>query len=43
MWIEYAYTVSNTKWSLWFQFAVHLPTEHLEVDLAFSTALGPVV
>ncbi|MEH0450041.1 MULTISPECIES: hypothetical protein [unclassified Streptomyces] len=43
MWIEYAYTVSDTKWGRWFQRAVRLPTEHLEVTLAFPSALDPVV
>ncbi|GAA2875042.1 helix-turn-helix domain-containing protein [Streptomyces mexicanus] len=43
VWIEYAYTVSDTKWGRWFQRAVRLPTEHLEVELAFPAALDPVV
>ncbi|MFD7055557.1 multiprotein-bridging factor 1 family protein [Streptomyces mirabilis] len=43
VWIEYAYTVSDTKWGRWFQRAVRLPTEHLEVTLAFPAALDPVV
>lgn len=43
VWIEYAYTVSDTKWGRWFQRAVRLPTEHLEVVLAFPAALDPVV
>ncbi|MGW2724134.1 helix-turn-helix domain-containing protein [Streptomyces sp. NPDC001492] len=43
VWIEYAYTVSDTKWGRWFQRAVRLPTEHLEVVLAFPVALDPVV
>ncbi|WP_309049156.1 helix-turn-helix transcriptional regulator [Streptomyces sp.] len=43
VWIEYAYTVSDTKWGRWFQRAVRLPTEHLEVALAFPAALDPVV
>ncbi|MGW4981612.1 helix-turn-helix domain-containing protein [Streptomyces mirabilis] len=43
VWIEYAYTVSDTKWGHWFQRAVRLPTEHLEVELAFPTALDAVV
>ncbi|MEU6201386.1 helix-turn-helix transcriptional regulator [Streptomyces sp. NPDC047061] len=43
VWIEYAYTVSDTKWGRWFQRAVRLPTEHLEAELAFPAALDPVV
>ncbi|MEU6381653.1 helix-turn-helix transcriptional regulator [Streptomyces sp. NPDC046909] len=43
VWIEYAYTVSDTKWGRWFQRAVRLPTEHLEVVLAFPATLDPVV
>ncbi|MGW7385982.1 hypothetical protein [Streptomyces sp. NPDC054794] len=43
VWIGYTYTVSDTKWGRWFQRTVRLPTEQLEVDLAFPTALKPVV
>ncbi|MFG2227619.1 hypothetical protein [Streptomyces sp. NPDC048644] len=43
VWIEYAYSVSDDKWGNWFQRAVRLPTEQLEVQLAFPTALDPVV
>ncbi|MEU6680976.1 helix-turn-helix transcriptional regulator [Streptomyces sp. NPDC046925] len=43
VWIQYAYTVSDDKWGQWFQRAVRLPTEHLEVQLAFPRALDPVV
>ena len=43
VWIEYAYTVSDEKWGNWFQRAVRLPTEQLEVQLAFPAALDPVV
>lgn len=43
VWIAYAYTVSDDKWGHWFQRAVRLPTEHLEVELAFPAALDPVV
>ncbi|MFJ9381453.1 helix-turn-helix domain-containing protein [Streptomyces sp. NPDC101455] len=43
VWIEYAYTVSDTKWGQWFQRAVRLPTEHLEVELVFPSDLDPVV
>lgn len=43
VWIEYAYTVAAEKWGRWFQRAVRLPTEHLEVQLAFPTRLDPVV
>lgn len=42
-WIEYSYTVSESKWGHWFQRAVRLPTRHLSVQLVFPTALGPVV
>ncbi|WP_239081304.1 peptide deformylase [Streptomyces coelicoflavus] len=41
VWIEYAYTVGQEKWGRWFQRAVRLPTEHLEVQLAFPTRLDP--
>ena len=43
VWIEYVYSVSDTKWGHWFQRAVRLPTEHLQVQLAFPAALDPVV
>ncbi|WP_037603825.1 helix-turn-helix domain-containing protein [Streptacidiphilus rugosus] len=43
VWIEYAYTVSDTKWGCWFQRAVRLPTQHLQVQLAFPARLDPVV
>ncbi|MFJ4854395.1 multiprotein-bridging factor 1 family protein [Streptomyces sp. NPDC088730] len=43
VWIEYAYTVGDDKWGNWFQRAVRLPTEQLEVQLAFPVALDPVV
>ncbi|GAA1439464.1 hypothetical protein [Nocardiopsis tropica] len=43
VWIEYAYTVGDEKWGNWFQWAVRLPTEQLEVQLAFPAALDPVV
>ncbi|MCR8944094.1 hypothetical protein NW249_18400 [Streptomyces sp. OUCMDZ-4982] len=43
VWIEYAYTVGDDKWGHWFQRAVRLPTERLEVQLAFPAALDPVV
>ncbi|MGH3766584.1 MAG: helix-turn-helix domain-containing protein [Pseudonocardiaceae bacterium] len=42
-WIEYAYSVSQTKWGRWFQRAVRLPTEHLAVRLSFPDALDAVV
>ncbi|WP_221217398.1 hypothetical protein [Streptomyces sp. 840.1] len=35
--------MSDEKWGRWFQRAVRLPTEHLEVQLAFPVGLGPVV
>ncbi|MGW3341356.1 hypothetical protein ACWDCL_28225 [Streptomyces sp. NPDC001009] len=43
VWIEYAYTVSDQDWGSWFQRAVRLPTEHLEVQLAFPSHLDPAV
>ncbi len=43
VWIEYAYTVGDDKWGNWFQRAVRLPTEQLEVQLAFPATLDPVV
>ncbi|MCC3769384.1 helix-turn-helix domain-containing protein [Streptomyces sp. UNOC14_S4] len=43
VWIEYAYSVGDEKWGRWFQRAVRLPTEHLEVQLAFPATLDPVV
>ncbi|MFC8520733.1 hypothetical protein [Streptomyces sp. NPDC057257] len=33
----------GAKWGRWFQRAVRLPTEHLEVELAFPDTLDPVV
>ena len=41
--VEYAYTVSNTKWGHWFQRAVRLPTECVSVTLRFPSELQPVV
>ncbi|OKK02410.1 hypothetical protein AMK26_22390 [Streptomyces sp. CB03234] len=43
VWIQYAYSVGDDKWGRWFQRAVRLPTEHLEVQLAFPAHLDPVV
>jgi hypothetical protein len=43
MWIEYAYSVTDTKWGRWFQRAVRLPTEHQQVRLTFPRRLDPVV
>ncbi|UQA94838.1 helix-turn-helix domain-containing protein [Streptomyces halobius] len=43
VWIEYAYTVGDNKWGNWFQRAVRLPTEQLEVQLVFPATLDPVV
>lgn len=43
VWIEYAYTVGDDKWGNWFQRAVRLPTEQLEVQLVFPVVLDPVV
>ncbi|MDP4510350.1 helix-turn-helix domain-containing protein [Nonomuraea turcica] len=42
-WLEYSYTVSDQKWGRWFQRAVRLPTQYLAVELAFPSALDPVV
>jgi peptide deformylase len=41
--IEYAYTVSEEKWGLWFQRAVRLPTRRLTVRLDFPADLDPQV
>jgi transcriptional regulator with XRE-family HTH domain len=41
--IEYAYTVSDTKWGHWFQRAIRLPTERLSVRLLFPSELEPAV
>ncbi|WP_414170041.1 helix-turn-helix domain-containing protein [Streptoverticillium reticulum] len=43
VWIEYAYTVGHDKWGNWFQRAVRLPTEQLEVQLVFPAHLDPAV
>ncbi|MFG1793982.1 multiprotein-bridging factor 1 family protein [Nocardia sp. NPDC049149] len=43
VWITYGYKVGQEKWGHWFQRAVRLPTERLEVQLSFPTALDPVV
>lgn len=43
VWIAYTYSVSDHKWGRWFQRAVRLPTEQLEVQLAFPVALDPMV
>ncbi|MFI1183109.1 helix-turn-helix domain-containing protein [Streptomyces sp. NPDC020799] len=43
VWIEYAYSVSDHKWGRWFQRAVRLPTEHLEVQLVFPVMLDAMV
>jgi len=42
-WIEYGYTVSDSKWGNWFQRAVRLPTERLSVQLQFPAELDPAV
>jgi peptide deformylase len=41
--IEYAYTVGEEKWGLWFQRAVRLPTRHLTVRLDFPAEFEPQV
>ncbi len=43
VWIEYADSVGEEKWGRWFQRAVRLPTEHLDVELAFPSDLDPAV
>ncbi|UGQ10416.1 helix-turn-helix domain-containing protein [Yinghuangia sp. ASG 101] len=43
VWIEYAYTVGDDKWGNWFQRAVRLPTERLDVELVFPAAFDPMV
>ncbi|GAA5079669.1 helix-turn-helix domain-containing protein [Nocardia iowensis] len=43
VWITYNYSVGDNKWGHWFQRAVRLPTQRLEVQLAFPSALDPVV
>lgn len=42
-WIDYSYTVGDTKWGPWFQRAVRLPTKCLSVCLDFPAVLDPVV
>jgi peptide deformylase len=42
-WIEYGYTVSETKWGNWYQRAVRLPTNRLSVRLFFPRQLEPTV
>jgi peptide deformylase len=42
-WIEYGYTVSDSKWGNWFQRAVRLPTVRLSVQLQFPAELDPAV
>ena len=42
-WIEYGYTVAETKWGNWFQRAVRLPTQRLSVRLVFPAELEPAV
>jgi peptide deformylase len=42
-WIEYGYSVSDSKWGNWFQRAVRLPTERLWVQLQFPGNLDPAV
>ncbi|HEY9370400.1 peptide deformylase [Streptomyces sp.] len=43
VWLEYSYTVGDTKWGSWFQRAVRLPTQRMSVRLDFPTELDPVV
>jgi peptide deformylase len=42
-WIEYSYTVTDTKWGTWYQRAVRLPTRRLTVTLEFPSQLEPAV
>ncbi|MFF9861109.1 peptide deformylase [Streptomyces tendae] len=42
-WLEYSYTVEDTKWGTWFQRAVRLPTHLLSVRLDFPAELQPQV
>lgn len=42
-WLEYSYTVSDTKWGSWFQRAVRLPTQRISVQLDFPAELAPAV
>ena len=41
--IEYSYKVPASKWGPWFQRAIRLPTERLEVQLSFPARLAPAV
>ncbi|MFF0277481.1 peptide deformylase [Streptomyces sp. NPDC004330] len=43
VWLEYSYTVEDTKWGSWFQRAVRLPTKRLSVSLDFPAELEPAV
>ncbi|HEY0641286.1 MAG TPA: peptide deformylase [Pseudonocardiaceae bacterium] len=43
VWIEYGYTVSESKWGTWFQRAVRLPTARLSVELRFPVELRAAV
>lgn len=43
VWLEYSYTVGDTKWGHWFQRAVRLPTQLMSVRLDFPAVLDPVV
>ncbi|MFJ7069328.1 peptide deformylase [Streptomyces sp. NPDC101115] len=42
-WLEYTYTVADTKWGTWFQRAVRLPTRRMSVRLDFPAELNPTV
>lgn len=42
-WLEYSYTVGDSKWGTWFQRAVRLPTRLLSVRLDFPENLDPQV
>jgi peptide deformylase len=42
-WIEYTYTVAESKWGNWFRRAVRLPTNHLGVSLDLPATTAPEV
>ncbi len=42
-WIEYRYAVSAEKWGSWFQRAVRVPTNRLNVQIDLPVSLEPVI
>jgi peptide deformylase len=42
-WLHHRYRVSDRKWGNWYQRAVRMPTQHLEVRLSFPLELDPLV